>query len=406
VPEIRRCQQCGRLIPAGRDECPECSFQVTVLRPFSRKALIVGSFLLLVLFFFVAAFATRVFHATERELGESWFERGESYLKAKKPDAALDAFRTALRYSPDNSFYQLRLAQALISNHQPVEARAYLLNLWERDPQSGPVNHELGRLSAEEGDVREAIRYYHNAIYGDWPTADENRRHTERLEIYQFLKNHGAMEQAEAELIALSGEVPRDAKAHEQIGELLLANGDRDHALKEFQLALEVNPRLEPALSGAGGISFQTGQYSKALHYLTRAVAANPRDAKAKSLLETTTLVLALDPFEARLSIGEKSRRTARAFQTAMDRLKECADEREATPNSTLTANDLEGLYAQGVKLTRQARESALARNPDSILSTMDFVFRAEEAATKTCGRAAGADRALEVIGERRGGPS
>ena len=194
--------------------------------------------------------------------------------------------------------------------------------------------------------------------------------------------------------------------AHEQIGELLLADGNYDHALKEFQLALDANPRLEPALAGAGEASFQIGQYSKAHRYLTRAVAVNVSDANARSLLEATTLVLALDPFQASLSMEEKSQRTARAFQTVMERLRDCAGKPSVRLGSTPTANDLQNLYAHGLELTRQARESALARKPDAILSTMDFVFRVEAAATKVCGPAPGADRALEVIAERRGGPS
>ncbi|PYV35244.1 MAG: hypothetical protein DMG22_02905 [Acidobacteria bacterium] len=406
MPETRRCQHCGRLIPPGRDECPECSFQPTVLRPFSRETLIAGTFFLLVLVFFVVGFATRTFRARERDLAEVWFERGEIYLKGKQPDAALDSYRTALRYSPDNSLFKLRLAQALISANRIGEAQSYLLNLWERDPQSGPVNHALGRLSAEEGDVGGAIRYYHNAIYGVWPSADENRRIALRLETYHFLNSHAAAGLAEAELMALSAEVSHDAEAHEQIGELLLADGNYDHALKEFQLALDANPRLEPALAGAGEASFQIGQYSKAHRYLTRAVAVNVSDANARSLLEATTLVLALDPFQASLSMEEKSQRTARAFQTVMERLRDCAGKPSVRLGSTPTANDLQNLYAHGLELTRQARESALARKPDAILSTMDFVFRVEAAATKVCGPAPGADRALEVIAERRGGPS
>src|SRR6266568_8023317 len=404
MPETRRCQHCGRLIPAGLDECLECSFQVTAFRPFSRKTLIAACFFPLVLLLFVAGFATRAFHETHRDLAETWFERGEIYLKAKQADAALDAYRTALKYSPDNSLFQLRLAQALIFANRTGEAQSYLLNLWQRDPQSGPVNLVLGRLSAEEGEVAGAIRYYHNALYSVWPTADENRRRALRLEIYHFLKSHGAAGQAEAELMALSGEVSHDAKAHEQIGELLLADGEHDRALKEFQLALDANPRLEAAWVGAGEASFQIGQYSDAHRYLTRAVAVNLRDANARSLLETTTLVLALDPFEASLSIEEKSQRTARAFQMVMGRLKDCAGKRNVMLDSTPSTNDLQSFYAQGLKLTRQARESALARKPDAILSTMDFVFRAETAATKACGAAPGADQALEVIAKRRGG--
>jgi tetratricopeptide (TPR) repeat protein len=402
VPEIRRCEQCGRPLPAGQDECPECSPRTSPIGSFPREGLIALIVVVLVLAFFAAGRATRAFHAEERDLAETWFKRGESDLQSKQPDAAIDAYRTALRYSPGNALFELRLAEALISGKRTVEARSYLLALWERDPQSGPVNYELGRLSAEEGNVSDVIRYYHNAIYGEWDSPDENRRRSLRLEIYRYLRARGAAEQAEAELMALAGEAPHDATAHAEIGELLLRDGDDDHALKQFQSASEINPRLEAALAGAGIALFQMGRYAEAQHFLNRAVATNPRDAKARAIAETVTLVLTLDPFDPRLRVQEKSGRTARAFESAMERLKDCAEELTARP----AAGELQNLETEGQKLARQASPRQLARNPDAIVSVMDFVFRAESAATKACGPATGGDRALEIIGERHGGTS
>jgi tetratricopeptide (TPR) repeat protein len=356
----------------------------------------------LVFGFIAAGRATRAFHAEERDLAESWFRRGESDLELKQPDAAIDAYRTALRYSPDDALFQLRLAQALVSARRTVEARSYLLNLWERVPDSGPVNYELGRLSAAEGNVADMVRYYHNAIYGEWDSPDESRRRRLRMEVYRALRARGATEQAEAELMTLSGEAPRDATAHLEIGQLLLRDGDTDHALKEFHTATAINPRLEAAEAGAGDALFQMRRYAEAQHTLARAVAMNPRDGHARSLAETAALVLALDPFDPRLGIQEKSGRTARGFVFAMERLKDCADELTARP----AAAELLTLKTEGQKMARQASARGLARNPDDIVSVMNFVFRAESVSTRVCGPATGADRALEVIGERRGGAS
>jgi tetratricopeptide (TPR) repeat protein len=364
----------------------------------------------LVLVFFAAGRATRAFHAEERDLAETWFHRGEADLKSHQPGRAIDAYRSALGYSPGNALFELRLAEALVSGKRTAEARSYLLALWERDPQSGPVNYELARLSAEDGNVGDVIRYYHNAIYGEWDSPDENRRRTLRMEVYRTLRARGASEQAEAELMALSGEAPHDATAHVEIGELLLRDGDDDHALKEFQAASAINPRIESALAGAGAALFQMGRTAEAQHFLHRAVAVNPRDAQARALAETAGFVLALDPFDPLLRNQEKSRRAARAFEAATERLRDCTDEFAARPAATPVeapaGDELLKLKTEGRKLARQASPPALARNPDSIVTVMDFVFRAEAAATKACGPATGADRALEVIGERHGGAS
>jgi len=406
VPEVRHCKQCGRPIPLGIDECPDCRLHGSAFLLLPKEVLIGAIVVVLVLSFFAVGRATRAFHAKEQAWAESWFERGENDLKSKQPEAAIEAFRTALKYSPDNSLFQLRLAQALISAHRTVEARSYLLNLWEREPENGPVNRELGLLAAEEGNVADAIRYYENAIYGVWDIPDEDRRRALRLEVYRYLRARGATAQAEAELMAMSGEAPRDARAHVQIGEFLLQDGYYNHALKEFQSASEIDPRLEAALAGAGETLFQMTRYSEAQHFLSRAVAINPRDAKSRALLQTTVLVQALDPFDPRLSIQEKSLRTACAFESAMGRLKDCADKLTARPGKTPVDIGLVSQYAQGLKLARQASPRALLRNPDAIVSTMDFVFQAEAAAAKACGPATGADWALEVLGEHHRGAS
>ncbi len=87
---------------------------------------------------------------------------------AGNPEAALGDFRAALSYSHDNSQYQLSLARALRDTGRTAEAETYLISLWERTPQEGPVNLALGRLFAREQQFDKAIQYYHNAIYGFW----------------------------------------------------------------------------------------------------------------------------------------------------------------------------------------------------------------------------------------------
>jgi len=78
------------------------------------------------------------------------------------------------------------------------------LNLWERHPESAELNLELGRLAAKDGDVDQALRYFHSAVYGDWQSQDAmNLRRETRLELYGYLISLGAKSQAQAELSTL-----------------------------------------------------------------------------------------------------------------------------------------------------------------------------------------------------------
>ena len=98
---------------------------------------------------------------------------------------------------------RLHLAQALMAADRGPEARAHLLTLWANQPGNGPVNLELARLAATEGDMTTALRHYHNAIEGAWDEAPEDRRRHARLELARFLVDlKHATPQAQAELIA------------------------------------------------------------------------------------------------------------------------------------------------------------------------------------------------------------
>ncbi len=119
------------------------------------------------------------FHEQEKALARHLYERGIRAQGANNPDAAISDFRAALSYGHDNSQYQLSLARALRDTGRTAEAETYLISLWERAPQEGPVNLALGRLFAREQQFDKSVQYYHNAIYGFWSNdADVKRRDT------------------------------------------------------------------------------------------------------------------------------------------------------------------------------------------------------------------------------------
>ena len=106
--------------------------------------------LLAVLFFLAVTGLSRAYHAQRDSLGDRWFTRGVVDLSARHFDSAVMEFRSALLYSRDNYTYQLNLAEALIGLKRTAEASAYLVNLWERQPEDGLVNLELARIAVEK----------------------------------------------------------------------------------------------------------------------------------------------------------------------------------------------------------------------------------------------------------------
>src|SRR5207248_11476553 len=127
------------------------------------------------------------FREQEKALARRLYERGQQSQNAGDPEAAIADFRAALSYNRENSQYQLSLARALRDTGRTAEAETHLISLWVRAPQEGAVNLALGRLSAREQLLDKAVQYYHDAIYGFWPSDADAKRRDTQLELSEFL---------------------------------------------------------------------------------------------------------------------------------------------------------------------------------------------------------------------------
>jgi tetratricopeptide (TPR) repeat protein/predicted nucleic acid-binding Zn ribbon protein len=399
----RRCPACGQAIPWGETRCPFCSERRGYLWLLRRETFLVLIFTLLVLLFVITGFAVRSYHRVERGLAQDWYSRGEGELKAGHREAALADFRNALFYWQDNALYRLRLAQALVATGHLQQASAYLLNLREREPGNGTVNLELARLAVRQHAVPEALRYFQDAIYGEWDNDSVVRRRAVRLELVEFLLDSDQRAAARAELIALATNLPPDAKLQTQVGTLLMEVAGYDDALRVFRQALAVDPHLAPALAGAGECYFQMGHYVEAQRYLTRAVQQDPHLTRAAGMLRTAEAVVNLDPFYRRLSNQERARRAGEAFDEAMMRLEACAAQRRMDLKAP-TGDPLQTLNAQATALRPRVRPRNLSRDSDLLSNTMDLVFEIEKAASQACGEPQGLDLALLLIAREQEG--
>ena len=349
--------------------------------------------------------AANLYHTQRHELAQEWFAKGERALKGRQAKAALEDFRTALSYSPDNTLYRLRLAQSLVAANRPDEARSHLLTLWRDEPGNSTVNLELARLAADRGDTADAIRYFHNAIYGVWQADPTEHRLQTRLELSQYLLKKNEKAQADSELIALADSLPRDANLYTRVAGMLREAGDRNRALSTYKQALGIDRRAQAALVGAGETAFEMADYRTAVEYLERAVRTGAASETDKAELSTARLALSMDPMAPRLSRAEADRRTLNAFGIAISRLNECIKSRTPNPPVGRLSSDLEQLTQQADKLKPQASANVLRRNPDLRVTLNDFISSVEETTAKECGTPSGQDLALLLIAKKHGAP-
>lgn len=398
----RICPKCGQMIPRGTGDCPICRKSLDFY--LRRESLLLVSFAGTALLFVITGFVVKWYHTREKRIGWRWYTQGETDLGQAKPAVALSDFRNALYHQPDDPGYQLRLTQALVAIGRLDEAQTYLSRMWESDPANGPVNLELGLLAMKKNDVPHVITYFHSAIDGVWDGQPDPRR-SMRLQLCEYLIDHGRRDEALAELTALSAETPDNADLRAQVGDLFLKINDYAIASKEYRQSLRLNPRQPDALLGAGKAALALGDYRTASADLSRAIAKNHSSAEAAKLLRLTNQVLQIDPFDRRVSIHERRKRTVNAFQYALARLSECATAKGEVLNISPPQTDMQRAYVAAIKMKPHVNLEAFRRNPDLLDSEMNVVFSIERLTASECGEpSSGVNQALLVLAANYGG--
>ncbi len=362
----------------------------------------------------VAAFAAvshlvKRYNANQQSRGHRLYAQGMADLNAGAADRAVEEFRAALTCDRSNSQYQLSLGRALRDTGRLDEAESYLLSLWQRTPEDGTINLALARVAARRGSLDDAIRYYHNAIYGIWNYDPDANRRDARLELIEFLLRKGARAQTRSELVVFAAALPPDSPLHLRAADLLAQDQDYADALAEYERVLRFDRGNPAGLAGAGRAAYRAGRYRTAQRYLQSAVNASPQDSTLRYLLTSANLVLEADPFVSRISDAERNRRIAAAFRKAGERLTSCAQQRgvnlEVTsPAAASTAPPpaLATLESRWLDTRPEIPRLRLAGETDLPDVIMDLVFQIEQQTAEDCGEPQGIDQALLLISRDR----
>jgi tetratricopeptide (TPR) repeat protein len=371
----------------------------------SRETVLFSSLVLLAGLFVFTGVVSRAYHVRAASLPREWSGRGDAALQAGQVKQALEDFRSALVYAPYDRALQLRLAEALIASGENQAARGYLLTLLAQSPNDGKVNLELARVEVREGSIADAMRYYQAAIYGVWEDSPFEARRQARTELCKYLIEHKQTQQAEAEIMALVGDVSEEDTPHLiQVGDLFLRVGNAGRALHEFQLALRNALDNPEALAGAGKAEFELGAYQQAANYLARARKAGNNDPAVAQMLENSWLVLEVDPFLPGLTQAERARRAARAFEEALARIEECAGQHGVTLSNPSGGSPLADIYSRGEAMRKTWSGPNLRQHADQIEPAMNMAFQMESVAEKQCATPQGVNLALLLLGKRHPG--
>jgi tetratricopeptide (TPR) repeat protein len=257
-------------------------------------------------------------------------------------------------------------------------------------------------------------------MYGVWKSDADASRRKARLELIEFLLQKNARLQAQAELMNFVAALPPDPKLHLQAAGLFQQDLDYPDAFSQDLQVLRIDRGNAAAMAGAGEAAFRQGKYRTAERYLRLAVNTDSKDAHARDLLDSASLVLASDPFVRRVSDAERDRRIKDAWVKAGERLRACAQATEESTHGAMplaqtsptqksphpmpvsSPGSLAALAGQWEQMKSKIpllRSSAETDLPDAI---MDLVFQIEQQTAAECGEPQGADLALLLISRNR----
>lgn len=395
------CPKCGSQMSSGI--CLQCTEQSSRIIQRDVLLLVLISALAVAIFLFTRSMAAKERHV-DATVAAYWFREGTAEIRSGDLPGAVDSFRKATSSDGDNRTYALALANALAQSGDDQEARRDLLRLRESSPENPEINLYLARLEAKSGDASEAVRYYHNALYGVWTgTQADQQRRTVRIELIHFLLARRNSSAALSELLALAAEIPEDdVAAQTECGQLFLQAGDAQHALRQFRHALSLSPDNPAALSGAGQAAFQQGDYAPALRYLEAAITQDPNSEPVQQLLMMTQMILSNDPLALNIPREERNRRVIADFKESLNLLQSCLAQ-HPTPKGG-PSSGLEQLSAEALAMQTKLTPKNLHRDPELLRSGMALIYKIEEAGRLSCGEPKGLDQALLLIGRRHRG--
>jgi predicted Zn-dependent protease len=345
---------------------------------------------------------TKTVAARERELDKHlaalWFKRGEQHLAAHDVETAIDSFRNATSGDPDSRRYGLALAASLAQANHRTEAEQALMRLRNSSPDDSGVNLQLARLSAQSNDVRSALRYYHDAIYGviGGQHTDEQRRNM-RTELIHFLLKEQDRNDALSELIVIDADLPDTAEAHIGTAELFMQTGDARRALRDYKEAIHLDHHNPVALTGAAAASMQLGEYKYAREYLENPSSGARKSPELSKLLAVLRIVTSTDPLALHLSTEARVQRLRSDLEQAAQRFDACSAKHAITADDQSLKGDYDSILS---RLNSNDPSDDQGVIPDGL----ELIGRMEARATALCGPPQdNRDEAMVLLTRNRG---
>jgi tetratricopeptide (TPR) repeat protein len=220
---------------------------------------------------------------------------GRSAAEHRDFQRAVEHFKKALAMQPGASVVHYHLGQAYRQLGRVDEARNHLAQSGQvRVAMPDPLMQELatlmigaspyltrGNAALREGRFAAGAAEYRRAVETD----PRNLRARQSLGsvLVRLGDQEGALEQFEA-AVSLA---PENARAQSDLGVLLADQGDTERAIHHLRLAVELEPALEKAQFNLANTLIKVGRFDEAVSTYRRLLEVDPSHLEARSRLGT-----------------------------------------------------------------------------------------------------------------------
>ena len=300
-------------------------------------------------------------------------------------DDAVDEYRKALLFLPDETDYRLALATTLLRTGRLDEAEAHLEQMLEDDPTNGRINLALARIAAQRRDLKSASDYYQRAVYEYWPPEQIPQRREARWELIGVLEKTGRRNEVVGELLQLSASAPPGSPERARIAFDLLNHNAVSEAARIFRTLERERPDYEESHRGLAQVYFAMGNYVSARHEFQHALRIDPHDRTAADALTLTNSVIEMDPALPGISSAERLRRSKNVLSRVLSDLDPC-----------LTAKPAGDVVVQQLDTARKLLTAKHAANDDLNLQFQRTALQIWRERNSWCGEAP-SDRAVDL---------
>ncbi len=213
--------------------------------------------------------------AQARSPDDFWlnFALGQAFFEAKKWEAAVGFYRSAVALRPSVAAARNNLGNALYATGRRDEAVREYRKAVELGPEMAQPHNGLGNALRDRGLLDEALGEYRAAIELDPKLAPP------RCNLGGVLRRQGRLEEAGREYRTAAELDPQDALARNGLGNVFYSQGHLDEAAREYRTAIDLDPNAAEPHNGLGTVLHARRQLEEAIREYRTAIELGPKDA-------------------------------------------------------------------------------------------------------------------------------